>query len=134
MLILILIPLILKIITIIMSKDDNGNKDGLPNYQYRETNKLKIIYIAEEKQSTWVILLAGFLIAKCFINTGIKWLIDLNNLCKTNYYSAGFCESIQKTENCEKTIDKTGNRVYNSITARAKGSAEKELFLWRDFL
>jgi len=80
MLILIAIPLTLKIITIVLSLDDDGNTDDPSTYQYRGYEKLKIIYIAEKKQSTWVILLVFLLIVKCLINTGIKWLIDLKNI------------------------------------------------------
>ena len=136
MLILILIPLILKIITIIMSKDDNGNKDGLPNYQYREYNKLKIIYIAEEKQSTWVILLAGFLIAKCFINTGIKWLIDLKNipwrkiLCIYGFIGTIFCLIVSLVAtflSCGEYTDKNNWKDFNDYFCKVKYGNSKYL-------
>ena len=73
-----LVPFILKLGTIIISINDDGNKGDDKNFQYRSvTEKLKIIYIAKPKLSLFIILYIVLLVVKCYINTKIKWLIDL---------------------------------------------------------
>ena len=96
---LILFPLILKVGTIIISHFDDGSKNKKDsNFQYRSIqNKLKIIFVAIPWLYFCLPLYFFLLGSKCYINTKIKWLIDLKNipwkkiLCIYSLFGTIFC-------------------------------------------
>ena len=74
-----ILPLILKLTTILLSfLDDNNENNGNNNYQYSDVNKLKLIYIACKYLLIPALPLYFILITfRSYVHTKIKWLIDL---------------------------------------------------------
>ena len=74
-----IVPFILKLTTIILSFCDEGNFPNNNKYQYSNgIEKLKIIYVAIPWLWTLGLIIYSILIfLRSYINTKIKWLIDL---------------------------------------------------------
>ena len=83
-----IIPFILKLITILLSFIDSNNRLGEKDeFKYDGVDKLKIIYVAV----SWLLpvgLVIYFIliIFRSYVNTKIKWLIDLKYISSTKIF------------------------------------------------